>query len=222
VTHTRFLAAIVARRTRPRCTLSLYGTRTIELLPSREVIRYCGEKQACRIHIHRRTAWFLNHQIDDGPACRSRGQPATSTRGIERAAQILVAAPLSLIYGLSDTTSESQRVAVSIADWTAATSTRPRVCAWTVGAWLCKVSARSRARFGEVRNTAPTWYVLGSQPRGKSPPALHAIQLDAEGHVHTQRPQGPHLCRRGRAEDEVHQDRGRLSADQTARRFRGL
>ena len=57
-------------------------------------------------------AWFLNHEIEDRPSCLIEGQPAAVEEGIERAAQILADARYPLIYGLSDTTSESQRVAV--------------------------------------------------------------------------------------------------------------
>ena len=55
--------------------------------------------------------------VEDRPPCLIEGQPATVAEGVERAAQILANARYPLVYGLSDTTSESQRVAVAIADW---------------------------------------------------------------------------------------------------------
>src|SRR4051794_8750967 len=61
--------------------------------------------------------WFLNHDIEDRPACLIHGQPASVADGIEKASQILANAKYPLVYGLSDTTAESQRVAVGIADW---------------------------------------------------------------------------------------------------------
>src|SRR5688572_17610308 len=57
------------------------------------------------------TSWFLNHDIEDRPSCLIHGQPASLQDGIERASQILANAKYPLIYGLSDTTVESQRVA---------------------------------------------------------------------------------------------------------------
>ena len=60
-------------------------------------------------------AWFLNHEIEDRPACLIEGKPASVAEGVERAAQILSNAKYPLVYGLSDTTTESQRVAVGIA-----------------------------------------------------------------------------------------------------------
>src|SRR3954453_10102836 len=58
-------------------------------------------------------SWFFNHQHEDGPACLIDGKPASVEEGIERAAQILAGAKYPIIYGLSDTTTEAQRVAVS-------------------------------------------------------------------------------------------------------------
>jgi formylmethanofuran dehydrogenase subunit B len=62
-------------------------------------------------------AWFLNHHIEDRPEATIEGQPATYEEAIERAAQILANAQYPVLYGLSDTTCEAQRVAVAIADW---------------------------------------------------------------------------------------------------------
>src|SRR3954452_23707764 len=62
------------------------------------------------------TAWFLNHHIEDRPVATIDGKPCTPHKAIERAAQILANARYPIIYGLSDTTCEAQRVAVTIAD----------------------------------------------------------------------------------------------------------
>jgi formylmethanofuran dehydrogenase subunit B len=62
-------------------------------------------------------SWFFNQHHTDDPACLIEGQPASLEDGIERAARILTDAKYPIIYGLSDTTSEAQCVAVSIGDW---------------------------------------------------------------------------------------------------------
>ncbi|NUQ61820.1 MAG: formylmethanofuran dehydrogenase subunit B [Pirellulales bacterium] len=62
-------------------------------------------------------SWFLNHEIEDIPACLVAGRPAPVEEGIRRAAEILSKARYPVVYGLSDTTCEAQRVAVGIADW---------------------------------------------------------------------------------------------------------
>src|SRR3982074_1749568 len=61
-------------------------------------------------------AWFLNHHIEDRPVAMIDGKPASLEDAIERAAQILANARYPIVYGLSDTTCEAQRVAVAIAD----------------------------------------------------------------------------------------------------------
>ena len=61
-------------------------------------------------------SWFLNHDVDERPSCLVEGKAATMADGIERAARILSSAKYPIIYGLSDTTCEAQRVAVGIGD----------------------------------------------------------------------------------------------------------
>src|ERR1044071_4605455 len=61
-------------------------------------------------------SWFFNHHADDRPSCLIEGRPASVAEGVDRAARILTAARYPIIYGLSDTTSEAQRVAVGIGD----------------------------------------------------------------------------------------------------------
>src|SRR5438046_4556989 len=61
-------------------------------------------------------AWFLNHHIEDRPVATVRGQPVDTGAAIEEAARILAGARYPIVYGLSDTTCEAQRVAVSIGD----------------------------------------------------------------------------------------------------------
>ncbi|MGP0069329.1 MAG: formylmethanofuran dehydrogenase subunit B [Isosphaeraceae bacterium] len=61
-------------------------------------------------------SWFLKQTATDLPACLIEGQHATLDEGIERAARILLEARYPLIFGLDETTSEAQRLAVRIAD----------------------------------------------------------------------------------------------------------
>jgi formylmethanofuran dehydrogenase subunit B len=61
--------------------------------------------------------WFLRPRPETQPACTVDGRKATLEAGIERAAQLLTQAKYPLVYGLTDTTSEAQRVATAIADW---------------------------------------------------------------------------------------------------------
>src|SRR5262245_44865770 len=62
-------------------------------------------------------AWFYNHHIDDRPEATIDGRPVGYEEAIEAAAEVLLNARYPVTYGLSDTTSEAQRVAVAITDW---------------------------------------------------------------------------------------------------------
>jgi len=74
-------------------------------------------------------SWFFNHHADDRPSCLIEGRAASVAEGVDRAARILTAARYPIIYGLSDTTSEAQRVAVGIGDSIAGTvDTTTSVC----------------------------------------------------------------------------------------------
>src|SRR3954463_3131880 len=67
--------------------------------------RIVEAKRACVLG----KAWFLNHDVEDRPPCLIHGEPASVAEGVEKAAQILANAKYPLVYGLSDTTIESQQ-----------------------------------------------------------------------------------------------------------------
>src|SRR3989442_3471690 len=62
-------------------------------------------------------AWFLDHQPDGSrPEALIGGVPATTGEAVDEAARLLRTARYPVVYRLSDTTAEAQRVAVEIAD----------------------------------------------------------------------------------------------------------
>src|SRR5207249_7973291 len=62
-------------------------------------------------------AWFLDHQPDGSrPEALIEGVPATVEQAIDEAARLLGEARYPVVYGLSDTTVEAQRVAVELDD----------------------------------------------------------------------------------------------------------
>src|SRR3954463_4179436 len=111
-------------------------------------------------------AWFLNHHIEDRPVATVRGQPVPLEAAIEEAARILAGARYPIVYGLSDTTCEAQRVAVGIAariGGCVGTTTPgctgapgPRRCVTGRGDCLFRGGGRSPAR-GAGSRTGPTW-----------------------------------------------------------------
>lgn len=127
--------------------------------------RITKAKNACVLG----NAWFLNHHIEDRPVCTVDGQPATLDAGIERAAEILAAARYPIIYGLSDTTCEAQRVAVAIGDRIGAcVDTTTSVCHGPSGMAFQGVGEVT-CSLGEVKNRADLVIFWGSNPAESHP-----------------------------------------------------
>ncbi|MCS5583372.1 MAG: formylmethanofuran dehydrogenase subunit B [Pseudomonadales bacterium] len=126
-------------------------------------------------------AWFFNHEIEDRPSCLIRGQAAELSAGIEEAARILTEARYPLIYGLSDTTSESQRVAVGIADWVGANvDTTTSVCHGPSGMAFQGVGEVT-CSLGEVRNRGDLIIFWGSNPAESHPRHFTKYSLMPKG-----------------------------------------
>ncbi|HEX5102437.1 MAG TPA: hypothetical protein VFV87_01415 [Pirellulaceae bacterium] len=63
------------------------------------------------------TAWFLNHTAEKKyPVALVDGKEATLDEAIEAAADLLWAADMPLVYGLSNTTCEAQKECAALAD----------------------------------------------------------------------------------------------------------
>ena len=134
-------------------------------------------KRACVLG----TAWFLNHDVEPGPSCRIKGEPAEVADGIERAAQILADANYPLLYGFSDTTVESQRVAVGIGDWVGANiDTTTSVCHGPSGMAFQGVG-EATCSLGEVRNRADMIIFWGSNPAESHPRHFTRYSLMPKG-----------------------------------------
>jgi formylmethanofuran dehydrogenase subunit B len=134
-------------------------------------------KRACVLG----TAWFLNHEVETCPACRVGGEPASVEDGVKRAAEILANAKYPLIYGLSDTTCESQRVAVGIGDWIGANvDTTTSVCHGPSGMAFQGVGEVT-CSLGEVRNRADMVIFWGSNPAESHPRHFTKYSLMPKG-----------------------------------------
>jgi formylmethanofuran dehydrogenase subunit B len=133
--------------------------------------RITKAKNACVLG----NAWFLNHHIEERPVCTVRDtlssdpRPATLEKGIARAAEILASARYPIVYGLSDTTCEAQRVAVSIADWIGGcVDTTTSVCHGPSGMAFQGVGEVT-CSLGEVKNRADLVIFWGSNPAESHP-----------------------------------------------------
>ncbi|MCE9561462.1 MAG: hypothetical protein K8U57_05355 [Planctomycetes bacterium] len=76
-------------------------------------VRIVETKRACNLG----EAWFKNHTAEHlYPDALIDGKEATVDDAVEAAAEILYAAHMPLVYGLSNTTCEAQREAVWLAE----------------------------------------------------------------------------------------------------------
>jgi formylmethanofuran dehydrogenase subunit B len=139
--------------------------------------RIVQAKRACALG----TAWFLNHEIEDIPSCLIEGQAAPVEEGIRRAAEILTASRYPLIYGLSDTTVEAQRVAVAIGDWIGGNiDTTTSVCHGPTGMAFQGVGEVT-CSLGEVRHRADLVMFWGSNPAESHPRHFTRYSLMPKG-----------------------------------------
>ncbi len=139
--------------------------------------RIIEAKRACLLG----KAWFLNHAIEDRPFCTIEGRPATVEEGIERSARILIDARYPIIYGLSDSTSEAQRVATSIGDWIGGNiDTTTSVCHGPSGMAFQGVGEVT-CTLGEVRNRGDLIIFWGSNPAESHPRHFTKYSLMPKG-----------------------------------------
>jgi len=139
--------------------------------------RIIEAKRACVLG----KAWFFNHEIEVGPSCFIGGQPASLEAGYDRAAEILTAGKYPIVYGLSDSTCEAQRVAVSIADWIDGTiDTTTSVCHGPSGMAFQGVGEVT-CSLGEVANRGDLIMFWGSNPAESHPRHFTKYSLMPKG-----------------------------------------
>jgi formylmethanofuran dehydrogenase subunit B len=114
-------------------------------------------------------AWFKEHALEERPFAMVNGREASTEEGVEEAAQVLANARFPVIYGLSDTTCEAQRVAVSIGDMIGGTvDTTTSVCHGPSGIAFQGVG-ESTASLGEIKNRADMVVFWGGNPAEAHP-----------------------------------------------------
>jgi formylmethanofuran dehydrogenase subunit B len=126
-------------------------------------------------------SWFLNHSVEDRPSCLIKGQPASLEAGYQRAAEILTQAKYPIVYGLSDSPCEAQRVAVSIVDWIGGTiDTTTSVCHGPSGMAFQSVGEVT-CSLGEVANRGDMIIFWGSNPAESHPRHFTKYSLMPKG-----------------------------------------
>lgn len=126
-------------------------------------------------------AWFKEHGIEERPFARVDGRDTSTEEGIAAAARILAEARYPVIYGLSDTTCEAQRVAVSLADMLGGmVDTTTSVCHGPSGIAFQGVG-ESTASLGEIRNRADLVIFWGGNPAEAHPRLFSRYAVTPKG-----------------------------------------
>ena len=147
------------------CTFCGCVCDDMDLTVDLDAKRITKAKNACTLG----RAWFAEHTIEDRPFALIDGKAATTEEAVEAAAQILVAARLPIIYGLSDTTCEAQRQAVAICDLMHGNiDTTTSVCHGPSGIAFQGVG-ESTATLGEIKNRADLVVYWGGNPAESHP-----------------------------------------------------
>lgn len=143
--------------------------------------RITAAEHACE----RGRRWFLGQlpageQAAARPVCRIRGQAASLEDGIVAAAEILSAARAPLVYGLTETSCEAQRVAVALADLLGANLDTPTSAAGPVGLGLHSIGEVT-ATLGEIANRGDVLIYWGCDPAADEPRHFERYTLDRPG-----------------------------------------
>lgn len=125
--------------------------------------------------------WFFERREERDESCFVDGKPTELGAAVDRAAQILTNACYPLIYGLSNSTCEVQRVAVGIADWiggtvdTSSSATQGPSCVTFqgVGDVTCSL--------GEIANRADFVLFWNADPAETHPRHFSRYSLDPKG-----------------------------------------
>ncbi len=127
-------------------------------------------------------AWFLHHgQPSDLPAARIDGQPVALEQALEAAARHLAEARYPLVYGLSSTSCEAQRLATALAEvlggcidcCTSVCHGPSGIAVQAVGEPTCTL--------GEVKNRADLVNYWGSNPAESHPRHMARYAVTAKG-----------------------------------------
>ncbi len=122
-------------------------------------------------------AWFKNRSHDDHSGCLVEGRPATLDQGLERAASILAEARYPLIMGLAESTSQAQRIAISIADWIGgcvdSSDGASAIAYQEVGEVTCSL--------GEIKNRGDLIVFWGTDPAESHPRHFERYSVNSAG-----------------------------------------
>jgi formylmethanofuran dehydrogenase subunit B len=114
-------------------------------------------------------AWFLGQDGQRPPVAQVEGQAVSLETGISRAAELLRSSRSPLIYGLSRSSTEGQRVATALADRLGATiDTTGSIC-HAPSVVALQEAGEATCSLGEVKNRADLVIFWGANPAESHP-----------------------------------------------------
>ena len=134
-------------------------------------------RNACKLG----KAWFTKPRPETLPACRIRGKPASIEDGLSRAAELLSAAKYPLVYGLTGTTCEAQRVAVAIADSLGAVLDTATSLSHAPSIMAFQNVGKVTSTLGEICNRGDLVVFWGANPVDTHPRVTSKYTLDPRG-----------------------------------------
>ena len=131
-------------------------------------------------------SWFFDTQQHDpgqceGSVCLIDGQPAGLGDGIERAASILSEARYPIVLGLADASSQSQRAAVSLADWLGACVDSTVSAPHAAAILALQDAGKVTCTLGEVANRGDFVLFWGCDPVETHPRHVSRYSLEPAG-----------------------------------------
>jgi formylmethanofuran dehydrogenase subunit B len=148
----------------------------IELHANHE--RVLRAKRACVLG----RAWFFNHPAQhELPAALIDGRPATVGAALAAAADILSHADMPLVFGLGNSTSESQRAAMMLAERIGAVVDSHTSLTYGPGKIAGQLTGKLTCTLGEVKNRADLVVYWGTNPVESHPRHFNKFALRAKG-----------------------------------------
>jgi formylmethanofuran dehydrogenase subunit B len=140
--------------------------------------RILKAKRACVLG----RAWFFNHAAAHGlPPALIDGRPATIGAALEAAASILNEADMPLVFGLGNSTSESQRAAMMLAEQTRAVIDSHTSLTHGPSKIAGQLAGKLTCTLGEVKNRADFLVYWGTNPVETHPRHFTKFALRPKG-----------------------------------------
>lgn len=139
--------------------------------------RIVAAERAC----HLARDWYLRQNVVSRPIAEHQGRPVELDVAIQHAADILSSARYPLIYGLSGSSTDGQRAAVSLSDTLGATIDSTASEGHAPSLMALQQSGESTCSLGEIRHRADLVIFWGADPETTHPRHLERYSAFPRG-----------------------------------------